>query len=149
MKLPDIQHLGMHSMLCSRWLVDLSRVWDRISVHIGSSDRWYEGCALCVISFLVISGPYTVCLSSKGSNQTLRMCWTHHFCLRNLVCTVMSLNAEVGQKLFIRQCNPIRLRTQKQYDKEQHCLTVSLKFCWTFRKHKFKIQSQKRSLQNL
>ena len=38
------------------------------------------------------------CLSSKGSYQTSRMCMTHHFCLRKVVCTVVSLYAEVGQK---------------------------------------------------
>ena len=53
-----------------------------------------------------ISGPYMVCLSGKGSYQTSQMTGTHHFCLRQLVSTIVSLYAEVGQKKLIKQCKP-------------------------------------------
>ena len=42
-----------------------------------------------------VSYPFLLFL---GSYQTSRICWMHLFCLRKLVCTVVSLYAEVGQK---------------------------------------------------
>ena len=50
--------------------------------------------------------PCMVCLSSKGSYQTLQMTGTHHFCLRQLVCTIVSLYVVVGQKNLLKQCRP-------------------------------------------
>ena len=68
----------MHDMLCSSWLVDFlgfKTEFQSISGGlIGDMEAMH-----CGISFLVISGPYMVCLSSKGSYQTSRMCWAHHF----------------------------------------------------------------------
>ena len=80
-------------MLCSSWLVDFLGFEIEFQAISGRLIGDIEA-----VSFLVISGPYMVYLSSKGSYQTSRMCWTHHFCLRKLVYTVVSLYAEVGQK---------------------------------------------------
>ena len=42
----------------------------------------------------------------KGSYQTSQMTGTHHFCLRQLVCTIVSLYAEVGQKNLSNSVDP-------------------------------------------
>ena len=96
----------MHDMLCSNWLVDFLGFETEFQSISGRLICDIEAVHCVSYPFFVISGSYMVCLSSRGSYQTSRMCWTHQFCLRKLVYTVVSLYAEVGQKWFIKQCRP-------------------------------------------
>ena len=95
----------MHDILCSSWLVDFLGFETEFQSILGRLIGDMEVLQCVSYPFLLFLIRIW-CVSAAKALIILHRCAGRTIFWRKLVWTVVTLYAEVGQKLFIRQCRP-------------------------------------------